>query len=380
MQQKKVTLSKDGAFPAILRRERTLRGWSQADVAARIGSDPKTVGRWERGRTSPSPYMCQRLSELYEKTVQELRLVGDNDETCLSKDERGTETPSPDEIGIERETAHTVVVQAVAEPLPASPSAQWRDMFRFRSEKRGKTGRSFFLSGLIVVFLLLIAMGVWWPLQRDSRLSAKAVTPIPVNPYTSRGTLALNDSLRANTAAGWSLYNNDEGQCFFADGTYRIRGIKTGGYMKLCLAAETYFNNFTYEVKMQVVAGNCGGLAFRSTFPQLYYFVICQDGNYRFVRYDRDYPQNRRIIVSGVSSAIQQGVNRTNVIAVVASGDTFTLYINRMLLYRGTDGAYLDGQIGLLAHTCRITYLDSRPDVCTVPVEVAFSEARVWRM
>jgi hypothetical protein len=33
------------------------------------------VGRWERGENHPQPYHCQRLGELYEKTVEELGLV-----------------------------------------------------------------------------------------------------------------------------------------------------------------------------------------------------------------------------------------------------------------------------------------------------------------
>lgn len=63
------------SFQDILRRERVLRGWSQADVAEQIGSNSKTVGRWERGLTFPSPYLCQQLSKLYGKTPQELGLV-----------------------------------------------------------------------------------------------------------------------------------------------------------------------------------------------------------------------------------------------------------------------------------------------------------------
>src|SRR5579862_3033781 len=58
----------------LLRQERVSRGWSQADVAEKIGSDPKTVGRWERGLTSPGPYLCQQLCQLYGKTPLELGL------------------------------------------------------------------------------------------------------------------------------------------------------------------------------------------------------------------------------------------------------------------------------------------------------------------
>jgi len=36
-----------------LKRERELRGWSQAKVASEVGTDPATVSRWERGLSFP---------------------------------------------------------------------------------------------------------------------------------------------------------------------------------------------------------------------------------------------------------------------------------------------------------------------------------------
>lgn len=57
-----------------LKKERLQRGWSQARVAELIGTDAGNVSRWERGRSSPSPYFRERLCHLYEKTTQELGL------------------------------------------------------------------------------------------------------------------------------------------------------------------------------------------------------------------------------------------------------------------------------------------------------------------
>ncbi len=36
-------------FHEQLRYERELRGWSQADLAEKVGCDTKTIGRWESG-------------------------------------------------------------------------------------------------------------------------------------------------------------------------------------------------------------------------------------------------------------------------------------------------------------------------------------------
>ncbi len=58
-----------------LRRERKLRGWTQEEVARKIGCDSKTVGRWERGEVFPSLYYQQKLMEIYGLSAEELGLI-----------------------------------------------------------------------------------------------------------------------------------------------------------------------------------------------------------------------------------------------------------------------------------------------------------------
>ena len=66
-----------------LRRERERHGWSQNQVAEKIGVDTKTVGRWESGiiRTLPRLDARARLCELYEKTDVELGFVIKEEDT-----------------------------------------------------------------------------------------------------------------------------------------------------------------------------------------------------------------------------------------------------------------------------------------------------------
>jgi tetratricopeptide (TPR) repeat protein/DNA-binding XRE family transcriptional regulator len=63
-----------------LRHERERRAWSQQDVADKVGTTPLNVGRWERGVTMPGPYFRQKLSEIFEKTPQELGLLHETPE------------------------------------------------------------------------------------------------------------------------------------------------------------------------------------------------------------------------------------------------------------------------------------------------------------
>lgn len=69
-----------------LRYERKLRGWSQADLAERIGSDTKTVGRWEQGKAFPGPYFLQKLAELFGKSPKELGLLSEQEVEQIDMD------------------------------------------------------------------------------------------------------------------------------------------------------------------------------------------------------------------------------------------------------------------------------------------------------
>ena len=60
---------------ALLKRERELRGWSQARVAEEIGTTALNVGRWERGASMPYPHFREKLCLLFGKDARELGLL-----------------------------------------------------------------------------------------------------------------------------------------------------------------------------------------------------------------------------------------------------------------------------------------------------------------
>lgn len=62
-------------FRRQLRHERELRGWSQVDLARALDIPFTNISRWESGRTLPNQDYWQKLSELFDKGVQELGLV-----------------------------------------------------------------------------------------------------------------------------------------------------------------------------------------------------------------------------------------------------------------------------------------------------------------
>jgi DNA-binding XRE family transcriptional regulator len=58
-----------------LRTARELRGWTQLEVADRIGTTHVNVGRWEHGLTHPRPYYRSLLCNLFGMSEQELGLA-----------------------------------------------------------------------------------------------------------------------------------------------------------------------------------------------------------------------------------------------------------------------------------------------------------------
>lgn len=69
----------------LLKRERELRGWSQAKVAMELGVDPTTIGRWERGISLPYPYFREKLCALFGKSVHELALLAEESEEMVEQ-------------------------------------------------------------------------------------------------------------------------------------------------------------------------------------------------------------------------------------------------------------------------------------------------------
>lgn len=81
-------------FPAQLRHERELRGWSQADLAEKVRCDTKTVGRWENGESLPRPHHRRLLCEAFGKNAEELGLVH-NDNGSYHGQETATSSEAP---------------------------------------------------------------------------------------------------------------------------------------------------------------------------------------------------------------------------------------------------------------------------------------------
>ncbi|MBO0783555.1 MAG: hypothetical protein J2P37_32485, partial [Ktedonobacteraceae bacterium] len=76
-----------------------------------------------------------------------------------------------------------------------------------------------------------------------------------------------------------------------------------------------------------------------------------------------------KILAGGTSSAINTGLNQSNLLTVIVRGNTIYLYINQQYLTSVNDDVSSIGQIGVAGTNTR-----------GGPVDVTFSELQLWKL
>jgi|SRR5579884_4441126 len=259
-----------------------------------------------------------------------------------------------------------------------------------------KSSRIRLIVGIALLVLILIGASVFVLLQRaasqraaelasqatataqaraNATASANATATVAAeNPYTHSGKLVFTDPLRDNSQGhGWA---EDPTNCGFANGAYHVKAPTTN-YSDYCLANATNYTNFVFEVQLQIIQGDTGGIVFRvegsnppaDTQDALYAFFIGQDSSYYFGTFQgTSTGAQYHSLASGSSQAINQGLNQTNIIAVVAQGSSIMIYVNHQQIVNLTDNTFSYGKIGVavsnLGH----------------PTEAVFSNAKVWTL
>lgn len=232
---------------------------------------------------------------------------------------------------------------------------------------------------LTVIFLILVVLlvpaipkgtptNVTPQAQATATANAIATATLIASHYPFSDKLALNDPLSNNNHGYiWAEVSGEPGKCLFTGGAYHV-SISDGAYD--CAAKATNFSNFTYEVEMTVIKGNCGGIIFRAddANSKFYTFYICQDGNYLLLLYVDAYASHSKCLAANPSPLISKVQGQTYLIAVVARGDTITLYLNKQPIDQVSDKTYTSGQIGVIA-----------VGVSTA-TEVVFRNAKVWTL
>ncbi len=190
------------------------------------------------------------------------------------------------------------------------------------------------------------------------------------NIYTqaTSGNPSLNESLANNTNSGWDVDQaQGGGGCAFTGGAYHASLFAKGFYFP-CIAQNSNFSNFAFQVQMNITRGDFGGLIFRgnTSAAKFYSFRVGQDGSYSlFVSTDNTHSSG---LLAGTSPLINKGTGQTNLITVIARDTNLYFYANKQYLGSISDGTFKSGQIGFFAE-------DN-----TNPTDVAFSNLQVWQL
>jgi len=180
--------------------------------------------------------------------------------------------------------------------------------------------------------------------------------------HPSGGKLVLYDPL--SQVSNWDNRSDSSfgGSCQFTRGSYHVSESQSPHTFH-CIAPDSTFSNFAFEVQMKITKGDCGGITFRESQVGMYIYVVCQDGNYYLYR---STPSNIEGLRGNDSSAIHKGLDPSNIIAIVANGSTLDLYVNNQKVDSVHDNTSSDGTIGLIAANF------------SNPTEVVYSYAKVW--
>ena len=81
MKEEKTVLSVD--FPSKLKRLRKNRGWSQGQLAKKIGADLQRISKYERGIIWPTMELTVRMAKVFDVSVD--FLIRNDKQTAVSK-------------------------------------------------------------------------------------------------------------------------------------------------------------------------------------------------------------------------------------------------------------------------------------------------------
>ena len=56
----------DKAFGAYLKAKREAKGWSQAELASKVGNNYQNISRMERGEITPTLFWCTKLAAAFD--------------------------------------------------------------------------------------------------------------------------------------------------------------------------------------------------------------------------------------------------------------------------------------------------------------------------
>ena len=187
------------------------------------------------------------------------------------------------------------------------------------------------------------------------------------NPYPpNTGTLVLSDPMQDNNRGyQWDHNSDNTGGCTFTGGVYHIHA-PVNGFICVPEAPALVFTDLAFEANLVLVKGNEEAITFRLDQNNVtYYSFFLYPGG----KYSIDAVINNALnkTLTGSSPAIKD-LKQGNLLAIVARGSVFSLYVNHQFIRSVSDGSIVRGQIGLLCFNTNGS------------CDVAANDVRVWQL
>ena len=237
------------------------------------------------------------------------------------------------------------------------------------------------LAGSSLTYFYITAIARPAQLQTQATATTQTLTSVqstgtitatnPQDLYTqaTSGTPALDTSTSSQNASDWQALGGN-GNCTFSGAALHAIASQE---IALCLDQSTSFDNFAYQAQATITQGDLSGLLFRfDTIGQrAYFFFISSDGIYALAsgQGSRLSGSNFKILAGASSTAINTGLNQSNLLTVIARGSTIYLYVNKQYLTSVSDSTSSFGMIGVAGE-----------NTTKGPVDVAFSNIQVWKL
>jgi serine/threonine protein kinase len=204
-----------------------------------------------------------------------------------------------------------------------------------------------------------------------AQVGTTAPTPVTPtaqqNPYANGGKLVLDDPLLDNSKGyNWLTGANQKGATceFRGDGYYSTQPAQ--GFFHSCPAGNTDFSNFAFEVQMTLISGDYAGIIFCNATDNTYYlFRIGVNGSYTLLLFTQANSDG----VPLASGSISVNLSQANLIAVVVSGGSIKLYVNRQLIMSVNDSTNTHGRIAVFSWNATGS-----------SAEAMFRNAKVWTL
>ncbi|HTK11784.1 MAG TPA: family 16 glycoside hydrolase [Ktedonobacteraceae bacterium] len=264
---------------------------------------------------------------------------------------------------------HTQYAPPPAQPGQPMPFAQnqYPGQFNypqapFSPPPRRSTGRIILVVSVTVVFCVIVVsllVGGFSSYQAKKNAAATATAVASVYPFST--DLQIDDPMASNSTNAWATASN----CVFTGGSYHILA-KNDMYM-VCFSRKGNFSNFTYQVTVELTKSQVAGLVFRADAKSgsSYKYVFSEGGTAGVYLY-KNYGAGKEVFHNDNSG---WHVGKKNTVAVVARGNSFTLYVNGKEVSKGIDknNTYSSGQLGLVVfgNTSQTS-------------EAVFTNAKVW--